>query len=211
MQDAHSRNSSSVSSAFDQGHCCRRNSNLLRHTNASLLHAISTVTMTVTMNQSQLNQPNYLKSRIGLIPSIFSPSKVAAFAKRPLMVHMSPVQIRLARQKWRNSKGFKPLRFRLLSFRAQTEHMAGYCAGHHHLGCTVCVSIQWSRSARRYLMTRPTLTYGSSRRSLRHLDSVMKGTARMAAACAGVSSGSGVVSFCSVRRACPVLCARPRP
>ena len=168
------------------------------------------VTMTVTMSQSQPVQPNSPKSGIGLIPTKTSPPKPGWTSQSNTRPNrMSPVQIRLARQKWRNSKGFKPLRFRLLSFRAQTEHMAGYRAGHHHLGCTVCVSTHASRSARRYLMTRPTLTYGSSRRSLHHLDSVVTGMARTAAACAGVSSGSGVVSFRSVRCACPVLCSRP--
>ncbi|WP_219846831.1 hypothetical protein, partial [Bifidobacterium sp. UTCIF-24] len=80
------------------------------------------VTMTVTMNQSQPDQPNFPKSRIGLIPTIFGspkPSRTSQTNTHPN--RMSPVQIRLARP-----KALLPLGSRAFYLSASTRFIRFY-------------------------------------------------------------------------------------
>lgn len=99
---------------------------------------------------------------------------------------MSQVQILSARQKGRKINDFRHSVFRVQGYRVHFGYIAGFGLD-HSIGLMVLSSIHRSISTCRYRMSLPTVTYGSSRRSLRQRESVETGMLSCSAVCPGVS------------------------
>ncbi len=113
------------------------------------------------------------------------------------------------KSRWSDQKGRKFNNFRPSAFRVKRHRVhCGYIAevisacSHHLSGLTILSIIHRSISICRYLTSRPTVTYGSSRRSLRQRESV--------SACSHHLSGLTILSI--IHRSisiCRYLTSRP--